>query len=180
MPRLRFETAQDLYETYPTARGDVGVAASEQGSLDFLRSLSDANALKAALSFCAYLLARREAVAWGCQCLRQSEALRPADEIRIAAAEAWVNEPEERNRLRALDIATRSDAGEASTWIAFAAGWAGGAIPVDGKHSAPSPQHATAQAIRVALILAANGLPAASRAEVQRGWLEAGMRFALS
>ncbi|VTZ22590.1 conserved hypothetical protein [Methylocella tundrae] len=53
-------------------------------------------------------------------------------------------------------------------------------MPIDGKHSAPSPQHATAQAIRVALILGGNALPAASRADVQRSWLEGGMRFALA
>ncbi len=179
MPRLRFETAQDLFETYPAARVDVGVAAGEEKSLEFLQSLSAANALKPALSFCAYLLARHQAVAWGCRCLREGAVLAPSDETRMAAAEAWVRDPEDRNRLRALDLAGRSDTKEASTWICYGAGWAGGAVAIDEKHSTPTPQHATAQAVRVALILGANALPAASRADIQRRWLDAGVEFAL-
>lgn len=178
MPRLRFETAQDLFETYPTARVDVGVAARGQPSIDFMRSLS-ADSLKAALSFCAYLLARREAVAWGCQCLREGEALQPHEENRLAAAEAWASAPDEPRRLRALDLASRGEAKEAGTWTCFAVGWSGGAVAIDGQHFAPAPHQATAQAVRVALILGANALSGPSRQEMQRRWLEAGIQFAL-
>ncbi|PNG26090.1 hypothetical protein CR492_09550 [Methylocella silvestris] len=179
MPRLRFATAQDLYEAYPTARSDIGVAANAAPSLDFLAALSSGDALKAALSFCAYLLPRREAVAWGCQCLRQWSGLNASDEARLAASEAWVREPEERNRRRALDLAERSDIKDASTWIAFAAGRAGGQISIDGEHFTPMPQYATAQAVRIALILAGAAGSFEARAEIQRRWLELGLRIAV-
>lgn len=183
MPRLRFETAEDLYEAYPTARNDVGVPATAQPSLKFVGGLAAAGAWKSALSFCAYLLPRLEAVDWGRQCLRRSGSevgLGPGDEARLAAAEAWARDPQERNRRRALELAERSDPREASTWIAYAAGRAGGQIAIDDKHSVPTPHYATAQAVRVALILAAGALAPASRADLQRGWLEAALLLAQS
>jgi hypothetical protein len=71
MKQVRFSTVQDLFEAYPTAGEDVGKGDPGLQSLDFLRQLVDAQDWEPAISLCAYLLPRREAVAWGCRSLRR-------------------------------------------------------------------------------------------------------------
>ncbi|WP_395665424.1 DUF6931 family protein [Methylocella sp.] len=175
--RLRFATAQDLYEAYPTARIDVGAPADARGSLDFARALAGAGELKGALSFCAYLLSRFDAVLWACACLRRDamSGASPAEAAALAAAEAWTREPDETRRRRALDLAERADVKSPATWAAFAAGRAGGQIAVDEKHLVPMPLYATAQAARISLILAGARAGFAARDDLMRGWIEAGL-----
>lgn len=180
MSRLRFETAADLYDAFPTARGDVGVEASFEPSLDFIQSLIAADHFRAGFAFCAYLLPRRQAVRWGCECLRQSKGLRRDEEIYVAAAEAWVHAPEEPNRLRALELGSKGNVRRSGTWACLAAAWAGGAIPASGQNPVPAPPQSTAQAIRVALILGADAVATDDRHAMQRRWLQAGVRSALA
>ncbi|WP_374309052.1 hypothetical protein [Methylocella sp.] len=181
-PRLRFSAAEDLFEAYPTARLDVGAPAQGRSSLDFARALAGEGALKGALSFCAYLLPRYDAVVWGCACLRADamDGALAAEEACLAAAEAWARTPEEPRRRAALDLAERSDKLAPATWMALAAGRAGGQMSVDGEHFAPIPPHATAQATRVALILAAGRAGFSGRDALMRGWIEAGLARAVA
>lgn len=178
MSRLRFEAAKDLFKTFPTAISDVGVEPSEERSLDFIKLLSNRRDLRAGLSFCAYLLPRREAVWWGCQCLRQNDQLRRGEDVQVAAAEAWVREPDEPNRLRAFDLGTKGDTKSSGTWMCLAAGWAGGTLPMSTQNPVVVPQHLTAQAVRVALILASHGFLPWERAAMQSRWLADGVHIA--
>ena len=70
MGQVRFGTVQDLFQAYPLARYDVGKADADKPSLDFLQEAADARNWHPAVSYCAYLLPRRVAVAWGCRSLR--------------------------------------------------------------------------------------------------------------
>ena len=168
----------DLFKTFPTAVSDVGVEPSEARSLDFIKLLSNRRDLRAGLSFCAYLLPRREAVWWGCQCLRQTSQLHPEEDVQVAAAEAWVREPGEPNRLQAFDRGTKGDTKSSGTWICLAAGWAGGTLPMTTQSPVAVPPHLTAQAVRVALILASQGFPAGEHAAMQSRWLAEALHIA--
>ena len=70
MASLRFPTVSDLYGAFPTAKDDVGTDPGNEPPLTFLQSLVEKESWDKAVSFCAYLLPRREAVWWGCQSLR--------------------------------------------------------------------------------------------------------------
>jgi len=93
-----------------------------------------------AVTFCAYLLPRREAVWWACRCARTP--LNKIAEDRAAgllAAEAWVEEPDDERRQVALDIGTRGHCDDPLTWVALAAGWTGGLLVSGPQRPIPMP-----------------------------------------
>jgi hypothetical protein len=180
MASLRFLTVRDLYEAFPIAQGDVGAAPSDEPSLDFLRSLVTKEAWGPAVSFCAYLLPRREAVWWGCQSLRQIQPRRAAKEAQaLDTAEEWVREPEEDRRMAALNVGREGDYGAPATWMALAAGWSGGSV-APGFTNAPAPPYQTARAIRAGLMIAMAGVPNTDMSRVLTPCLEEGIALAVS
>lgn len=163
MARLRFTTAQEVLEAFPPARDDIGVALGDEPPLACLDSLARGAAPDAALAFCSYLLPRREAVSWGCRSLRALlPGLSGGPQPALEAAETWVRGPEDASRRAALKIGMNSDPTIATTWLALAAGWAGGSM-VEGEHAVPAPAHLTAKAIRAALLLGLGAAPAEDR-----------------
>lgn len=160
MAALRFPTLRALCESFPTAHDDIGIDPDDAPSLDLLRMLAAAGMWDAAITFCAYLLPRREAVWWGCQSVRRMLSLAPPEEEALALAEAWVREPEEHRRRAALACGYGGDRGLPAIWLALAAGWSGGSIvaPQFG-HVPPAPEQ-TARAVRAGMMLARARLPA--------------------
>jgi hypothetical protein len=152
MKQPRFTTVQDLFEAYSTARDDVGEADPGMGSLEFLQQLVEKRKWEPAISFCAYLLPKTEAVAWGCRSLRRMTNQFNADEERaLAYAEEWAAEPEEWRRTRALTLGNRINQRASATWLALAAGWSGGSVmPPECEHREATPEQ-TAGAVRLAL-----------------------------
>jgi hypothetical protein len=180
MPLIRFATARDLFEAFPTARQDVDAVPSDTSPLEYLRSLADSGELNKAVAFCAYLLPRREAVGWGCWSVRRLAGTLPAEEEPgVTAAEDWVAAPEESRRLAALELGSHSDYNWPSTWLALAAGWSGGniALGLEGAMAPPPPQQ-TARAVRAALAAAVARLAPCERKDRLRTCVEAGIRLA--
>lgn len=180
MPLIRFATARDLFDAFPTAQDDVDAAPSDAAALDYLRALADSGELKKAAAFCAYLLPRREAVGWGCWSVRRLADKLPAEEEPgVKIAEEWVAAPDEDHRAAALELGTRSDYEWPSTWLALAAGWSGGniALGLEGVVAPPPPQQ-TARAVRAALAVAVARVTPGERQERLRTCVEAGIRIA--
>jgi uncharacterized protein DUF6931 len=180
MALIRFATARDLFEAFETAQQDVDAEPSDAAPLDYLRSLADGGELDKAVTFCAYLLPRREAVAWGCWSVRRlADTLPPPEEAGVRAAEDWVEVPEEDRRIAALQLGTQSDYHAPSTWLALAAGWSGGNIAIGFQNTyAPPPPQQTARAVRAALAAAVARLAPDQRQDRLRTCVEAGIRIA--
>lgn len=176
--RLRFATPRDLYASFPTAQIEVGVDASDEPSLAFVKRLASEGDIGAALSYCAYLISRREAVLWGCDCIRQTE-LRGAREAQcFQIAENWAKDPTDANRRAALDFGSQSHRDAPATWLALAAAWSGGSIgEADGVRIVP-PQQLSAQAVRGALLIARGRLARTQAAKVEAQWIADGLRWA--
>lgn len=179
MASLRFPTPRDLYDAFPTAADDVGAPPSDEPSLAFLQALTEDAAWDAALSFCAYLLPRREAVAWGSHALRRMQPVLTQLEIQaLDAAEAWARDPEEERRREALRTGMRGDVRTASVWMALAAGWSGGnMMPPDLPAKPPAP-HQTARAVRAGLLIAKSQLPQDVMPEAIQACLASGIKLA--
>jgi hypothetical protein len=191
MPRLRFETARDLLDAYPAARDELLIEPVDTPSLAFLGELSGQQPVDKAIGFCAYLLPRREAVWWGCQCVRM---LAPPNDnqeaVALRAAEEWVHLPEEGQRLSALAIGRQSNYRAATTWLALAAGWAGPGMPpgsLAGFEGAalpandawlPIPPDYTAKAVRSGILIAAAKTPPQQRTELLKRCVADGSRLA--
>jgi hypothetical protein len=179
MSQVRFSTVQDLFEAYPTARSDVGQAEAGMRSLDFLRTLIDKRDWPHAISFCAYLLPKRAAVAWGCRSLRRmAERFDSSADRAIGYAEAWVEEPGEATRGKALAIGNMNDHNSPTTWLALAAGWSGGSVvPAEFDPIEARPEQ-TARAVRAALLVGLSQLSGDARARVMTACLEDGIHIA--
>ena len=96
MSSLRFATAQAVFDAFPEVIRKVGTApTTDQSPIDFLRTLIAGNRFPDAVTFCAYLLPRREAVWWGCKSAKVLSDDIPAEAPTVRAAEAWVYQPDE-------------------------------------------------------------------------------------
>jgi len=153
---MRFATARALFEHFPGAQERIRAAPTEASPPHFAKDLVSSGKTEDAISFCAYLLARREAVWWGCRSVRAllGDAL-GNDQDALRAAEAWAQEPGEEHRLRAYEIANRSDRDSPTTWLALATAWSGGSMLPRARKPVPAPPQLTAQATRTAILLAA-------------------------
>ena len=150
--RLRFTTARQIFETFPAAAADIDSQPSDEAPLDFARKLLAKAHRFDAIVFGAYLLPRREAVWWGCQCVRAMRDNK-ADGA-LLAAEAWVRDPEEATRRAALKIGAAGDKRVATTWLAMAAGHSGGSVAPEGAPPRAAATHMTAVGVKAAVILA--------------------------
>ena len=180
MTKVRFVTVRDLYESFPTAVRDVGEDATDDPSVEFVRAMAQQSNYGAALSYCAYLLPRREAVWWSIACVRQVDGLGASEKACLDAAEVWVRNPDEAPRRRALELGMAGNTKLPATWVALAAGWSGGSMaPSDAQRLPVAPQ-LTAQAVRVALMAAAPRLAFKARDAAQQAWIDTGLRYAVA
>ena len=150
---IRFSTARQVFEAFATAANDIETPPTSDDPLVFLRSLLEGPTPEDAVSFCAYLLPRREAVWWACQCLRQIDGpLSPVDGQLLGKAEAWVKDPDEPARQAAFVAAGSAPRQSPATWVAYGAAWSGGSIAGPDSPPVPPPPYATAQAVRAAVL----------------------------
>jgi hypothetical protein len=174
----RFTTARDVFDAFPAAHDDIEAEPTDDPPLVFLRGLVASPTPENGVTFCAYLLPRREAVWWACQCVRALNAIRgEAEEAALEAAEAWVREPEEGLRRAALELGGSGDQSAPSTWLAYAAAWSGGSMTT-GDPPVPAPPHLTAKAVRAAVLMALARVPVKQRRESLGACLKEGMRLA--
>jgi hypothetical protein len=159
MSRVRFATARALFETFPPSVTRIAAAPTDDPPVAFLQKLSAEGKLQDAVTFCAYLLPRREAVWWACGCARLLLGdIRQSEAAGLLSAEAWVYEPDEKHRLAALQVGTRSDSNAPLTWLALAAGWSGGLLAPHPEKPVPMPPYMTARAARIAIILSSGAV----------------------
>jgi hypothetical protein len=179
MPLIRFATARSLFEAFPELREKLTVAPTDEAPIAFLQNLSAQEKFEDAVAFCAHLLPRREAVWWGCGNAKAflGDAVSDRNEG-LHAAEAWVYEPTEQNRLAALEVGNRADSSQPLTWLALGAGWSGGTLNSHPKTPVPMPQYMTARAIRIATLLAAQHVAQPERAGRFRASIEEGIKLA--
>jgi hypothetical protein len=180
MERIRFATAQDVFESFETAAEDVGVASTAEPPLDFLNRILSEKQQLAALSFCAYLLPRRECVWWACQSVRyiQKSAIDAANEEALLAAESWVREPGEARRKLALRVAMNMKSHGPGHLCALAAAWSGGPMFLDESNPVMAEPHLTARSARGAVLTAIVRHPAGEHLEWMRIVAVSGSQFA--
>jgi hypothetical protein len=179
MSRIRFTTARSVFETFPELASKSTVAPTDDPAIVFLKNLSASGKFDDAVAFCAHLLPRREAVWWGCGSLRSFlHEIPQSRTAALVAAETWVRNPTDENRLRALQIGTRSDNSDCLTWLALGAGWAGGMLSTIPNPPVPVPQYLTARAIRIAILLGAPHIVVAERPERTSVCIAEGIKLA--
>lgn len=178
---LRFATARDLFNAFPSARKDMKAQPTDQASLDFCRSLLAGPVPEEAITFCAYLLPRRAAVWWGHECLSNvPDTLDDQDRRMLELAHDWVSEPEEERRYAALDGGMAAEEKTPGVWIALAAGWSGGSLAPRGLETVTPQPFLTARAVNTGILSCLARVSLADRAGVLRGFVEMGVKLAES
>jgi hypothetical protein len=177
--RVRFATTRALFETFPELLRKIGDAPTDQCPIDFLRGLAAQGRLGEAVTVCAFLLPRREAVWWACRCARAPFGdIRHDRAHRLLAAEAWVREPTDARRRAALSLASDDTSSSPLTWLALAAGWSGGSLSAHPKMLPPMPPYLTARAVRIAVLLSGHALEKDRRAARLQTWIAEAAEFA--
>ena len=179
MSIIRFTNAQEVFDLFPAARDDIEAPPTDAGPLDYLERLAAGPTPNDAISFCAYLLPRREAVWWACRCMRALVPARTDDEdAALQMAEAWVEETEESRRRAALRLGMDGDKTMAAIWTALAAGWSGGSLAPDSEAVIPIQPHMTARACRAAVLIALGPVPRKERQAKIRACLDSAIQIA--
>ena len=70
MSQVRFATTLALFETFPKSVTKIAADPTDEPPIVFLKKLSAQRKFEDAITFCAYLLPRREAVWWAYGCTR--------------------------------------------------------------------------------------------------------------
>jgi len=178
MSGVRFATAQALFDAFPRTTTKLNVQPTDESPRTFLEKLSSQRKFEEAVTFCAYLLPRREAVVWACKSTTTLLGPMPHRVPALAAAEAWVQDPDDQRRDVALAVGTGGDVNDPMTWLALAAGWSGGSLSLNPKAPVPAPPYLTARAVRLAILLSARMMPLPQRAQDLAGVIADGIRLA--
>ncbi len=178
MTRLRFTTARQVFEAFPPALEDIEAEPSDVEPVGFLKGLLDGKTPEDAIGFCAYMLPRREAVWWACQCIRAGGAeLAKSDTELLEIAEAWVSEPEEEKRLAAHAAGMAAVNKGPAAWAALAAAWSGGSMTLEPQQPVPPPSYLTAQAVRAAVLTTLASAEPAKRRDQLRANVQAAIKL---
>jgi len=137
---------------------DIGVQAAVSPSPDeLIAKLADQEKFLDALRLRAYLLTKREAIWWGCLCVRDEldEPLRPPQSAAVKAAATWVVKPDEENRRAAEQRAAAAKYSGVGATLALSAFWSSGSLAPPGNPEVLPDERLTSQGVAAALISAA-------------------------
>jgi hypothetical protein len=163
---LRYTSAAQVFEAFPSAQGDIEAKPTDDKPLDFVDKLLRSQAPEDSVSFCAYMMDRRQAVWWAAACVRALGGPRNREEeVALLTAEAWIRDPEEHRRKAAMELAMDGDKDLPGVWVAMAAGGSGGTMVTGSQAPGPPvPPHLCARAVRAAVLVAVAGAPIEDRA----------------
>ncbi len=155
MVNLRFSTVKQIAEAFPTVSKDLAISNSLLHPVEAVEQLVEKGEIVRALTLCAYMLPRREAVQWLCECLQEYRGnFSEIDAEWLNLAEAWIKNSSEKNRSTALTAAMNSGFLTAPAWAAAAVGWSGGNISPDPDKPVPPFPYLTGQAVKTAFLIA--------------------------
>ena len=144
--------------TYLEFADDIAAPAAAAASPDeLITHLAQEGKFLDALRLRAYLLPKREAVWWGCLCVREDlgEPLPPPQIAALEAAVAWAEDPVEKHRRAAEQRAEAAKFSGVGATLALSAFWSDGSIAPEGNPDVLPDERLTSQGVAAALISAA-------------------------
>ena len=176
---LHYALARDLFEVIPEAGDDMRARPDSETPLAYIAQLKQSKTPEEAVTFTAYVLPRRKAVWWGHQCLMSLDhLLNEQDKHMLGLAEAWVREPEEHLRYRAMTEAMAARDTTPGTWIAYAAAWSGGSLNPPDLPRVPPPAFGTPRAVNTAIMGILARVDTKQRGKTLGGFVDMGVNLA--
>ena len=169
-------TLKDLCERAKLGDPAKALLKDEYTFKQFLELLVGKELFLDATRFLAFALPKREAVGWGCLCIRHSLGTQDATQISRTqvAAEKWVANPDEGNRQSAKAAVPESGPESPSDLLALAAFHSGGSVVAPEVDPVPPPDHVTPQLVAGAVMIAAVKNQPEKAAERYRVFLQKG------
>ena len=178
MTKIRFSTAQQVNDAFPHIRAEFDGQPLGHAPVAFIEHLLRNKEEMKAITFCAFLLSRHDAVKWLCKSLRAAKvSYAPKEEAWLALSEEWAKAPTEAVRQAAFQAAMASGFRTASSFAAAAAGWSGGSLSGTSDNPLPPPTQLTGQAVKTGLLLSAMEGPVAEQAGKMRSMVELALTF---
>lgn len=170
-------TVRNLCEQAKLGDAAKALLKDEHTSRQFLELLVGKELFPDATRFLAFALPKREAVGWGCLCVRHSLGTEDAAQISKAqvAAERWVSNPDEKNRQAAQAAIAEDGPENPSDLLALAAFYSGGSVVAPNLEPVPPPDHVTPQLVAGAVMIVAVQTKPEKAAEKYRVFLQKGM-----
>jgi hypothetical protein len=129
---------------------------SESSTKEFIGCLIEKGLFRDAIRLIAHLLPKREAIGWGCLCVRHilgSQKDKALPDVQVAA-ERWVSAPNEENRWAAKQTADKEDPKTPSGLLAMAVFFAGPSMAPPNLQAVPPPEQAASEVVAGAVSLA--------------------------
>ncbi len=166
-----------LCERAKLGEGAKALLKDEHTPRQFLELLIGKELFLDAIRFLAFALPKREAVGWGCLCVRHSLGTEEAAKISETqvAVERWVSNPDEGNRRTAQAAADKEGSESPSALLAMAAFFSGGSIAPAHLQPVAPPDHVTPQFVAGAVMVAAVKNQPEKAPEKYRVFLQKGM-----
>ena len=154
--KLKASTAQEVLKHLELDKETLKPHDPDSTPAYYLERLIQSGKYPEAVQFLAMALPKREAVWWACLSARkaQNNQLEAERAAAVQAAEAWVVEPSEENRRKAMAAAEATEFQNSAGWAAVGAFWSGGSMaPPDAPEVPPAPE-LTGRAVGGAVLLA--------------------------
>jgi len=124
---------------------------------ELIEQLTEQKKFQDAIRLRSHLLEKRQAVWWGCVCLREDvSAELPEDQLAsISAAELWVKDPSESHRRSSEKAAADIKYAGPGGTLALSAFWSDGSLAPEGSEDVPPDERLTSQGVTASLVMAA-------------------------
>jgi len=160
---------------------DAAAAVKDcQLATEALDRLQAGGFLMEATRLLAHALPRREAVWWTCMCAGHTEPpdLAEADRKAREAAELWVRQPNDRNRIAAKQLSDATELSSPESWAALAVFFCGESITPEDQPKVPPKPHIAGRTLGGAVVLSAVRIDPKRQEQRLQRFLESGRNIA--
>ncbi len=140
---------RQLCDRAKVSEESTALLTDDSTTKEFIALLVKKELYRDAIRLVAFMLPKREAVGWGCLCVRHMQSLYPDKPLPPVhtAAEHWVSAPNEDNRWAAKQAADKDDPKTPSGLLAMAAFFSGPSMAPPNIQAVPPPDHAAPEII---------------------------------
>jgi hypothetical protein len=177
LPVIQAETAAEVCDK--CSLREEAVARLEDGMTpsEFLTALMGEELYADAIKFLAQALPKKEAIIWARDCA--GDATVAIDRACLEAIDAWLENPEEKTRRAAMDLADEAGYSTAAAATAAAAGWTEGSMGPAEYDDVPPPENLSGTMVSTAVLLAAAVVDPLDTKAKQKQLIEQGIELAL-
>jgi hypothetical protein len=171
------KTLVEVIEASELSDEALALLGDDQTPEEYVGALVEHGHYPDAVRFLAFALPNREAVWWAWVSARRVVGDDPAPEIRevLEATEAWIKDPTDQNRRKAMEKAETADFSTAAGCVGLAAFLSGDSLAPPEMDPVPPGEYMAANAIAGAIVLAAVHEEPENANEKFQGFVEQGM-----